>query len=76
MICPNCAAAGDLTAQPSPDLRETRSLAGDEHAKCPGGTWCDCQHSTPPIEVLAQRRTAMPRGGPARIVDTLSAGSD
>jgi hypothetical protein len=73
MICPHCADGGDLTAQPAPQLKATRAIAVQAHAKCFG---CDCQHKVPPLEVLAQRRAAMPRGGLARIVDILTTGSD
>jgi hypothetical protein len=33
MICEHCATAADIRAP---------------HDRCPGKTWCDCQHEVPP----------------------------
>jgi hypothetical protein len=63
-----CAAAGDLTRDPAPLFSATRRLAAEWHALCRGGTWCDCQHQVPSVEVLAARRAASGRHGFARIL--------
>jgi hypothetical protein len=62
MICPPCAAAGDITAavkrdqarpatSPPATVAKVHALHLDEaaalHGKCRGRTWCDCQHATP-----------------------------
>jgi hypothetical protein len=60
MICPNCAAGADLTAQPAALLEATRTLAIEEHNTCTG---CDCQHRVPDLDELAKRREAMRAAG-------------
>lgn len=50
MICDKCRTAGNLLVAvdlsydftTDDDVEEAASL----HEKCPGGTWCDCQHKT------------------------------
>lgn len=72
MICAACCEGADLATDPSPLVEATRELAISLHAGCRGGTWCDCQCVVPPVEVLAARRAAAPRGGLARIVGALA----
>lgn len=43
MICAHCANAGRWRA---PDVKTNL------HSKCPGGTWCDCQHRVEPKTII------------------------
>lgn len=70
MICNPCAAGGDLTREPAPQLAATAALARQLHGECAG---CTCQHVVPDRAGLAERRAAMPRGGLARVARTLAA---
>jgi hypothetical protein len=53
MICPPCRSAGNylVAVDLSYDFTDEGDIeqAGEEHAKCKGGTWCDCQHLTEPL---------------------------
>lgn len=60
MICSHCAAAGDLTGVPAPQLEAVRAAAAGLHGRCPGARWCPCQHAVAPVQVLAARRAAQP----------------
>jgi hypothetical protein len=55
VICPPCAAAGDLTADPGPFPDAAHNLATSMHGDCRGGTWCCCQHEVASVVVLAER---------------------
>lgn len=68
MICPSCAAAGDLTGDPAPLFEAVHRLATDWHAQCRGAAWCDCQHRVASVEVLVERRAASGSRGFARIL--------
>jgi len=62
MICEDCAQAADLDeayAQQENDPRRARrprtgviqrraAQVAEIHARCKGGTWCDCQHKPRP----------------------------
>lgn len=73
MICEHCAAGADLARQPAPQIRAVYLLAVEQHGRCPGPTWCACQHRVPSLEEIAQRRAALPadRRGLAAVVAML-----
>lgn len=55
MVCQRCRKAGNLARHPERVLPGELD-AGAMHAKCRGGTWCDCQHEVHVI-VDAERLT-------------------
>lgn len=47
MICPPCLAAGGINANAiRNEIPMAFKTAARIHARCLGGTWCDCQHAT------------------------------
>lgn len=43
-ICDGCKAAADLIKRDEPERLANMVTARHLHAKCRGGSWCDCQH--------------------------------
>ncbi len=72
MICSPCAAGADLCTEPTATIKAARNLAVRMHGDCHGAPGCACQHQVPPLEVVAARRAAMPRGGLARIFESFT----
>jgi hypothetical protein len=56
MICGPCRQAGALLEAGKPE-----ALIAAEHARCRGGTWCDCRHVT--TTALREDRQPDPRRG-------------
>lgn len=74
MICAHCAAGADLTTDPAPQIEAVRALAVEQHGKCPGGTWCDCQCVVVSLDEIRKRRAARGQDLPKLATTAAAAG--
>jgi hypothetical protein len=47
VICSSCRYAGNVRELDDYAFGVSDEKTAELHAKCPGGTWCDCQHIIP-----------------------------
>ena len=60
MLCSSCRTAGKYLRENLPDMAEVC------HSKCPGGTWCTCQHKLRGVNWLLVDDAGVPIADPRR----------